>query len=172
MDSSRTPEQLIAHYESLVARQEADNTNEALFHETVAAAREAADVGYAPAQYVTALHLLDNKKELPYAFGYCCRAALQGHKDAIVELRCQYRDGGEKVHAMVRAHLTPEQMAELKLTGMPTWVVKLLFTLLSFACALVGLYFVGVCKQYLIGVPLLGVAVWTQSKGYLPKSGS
>ncbi len=161
----------IARYEDLAARQKADTTDEALYLETLAAAREAADAGYAPAQHVTALHLFDNKKELPYAYGYCCRAALQGHKDAIAELRRQYRDGGEKVHAMVRAHLTPGQMESLKLKGMPTWVSKLLYTLLSLACACAGLYFVGVCKQYLIGVPLLGVAVFTQSKGYLPKSG-
>ncbi len=169
MSSNRSPEESIARYNDFVARQEANTTDEELYLAALDAAREAAAAGYAPAQHVTACHLFASKRELPLAYGYCCRAALQGHREALAELRDQYRSGGDLARVQIRAHLTPEQIAQLKLAGVPKWLVKLLFTVLCLLCVGAGLYFVGMRHQYLIGVPFLVVAAFCQPKSYLPR---
>ncbi len=137
MTDTPSAEALIARYRELKARQEADNTDKELYEETLEAAREAAAAGDADAQYVWALHLFDLRFELATAAQYCARAALKGHEGALAELREQYRHGGAKLRRYIEAALTQEQIAQLKLKGLPIprWMRKLLCTLLSLACA-------------------------------------
>ncbi len=113
--------------------------------------REAADAGYAPAQYAYAYWLDIIKADSLGGIPFLIQAARRGHADARHEL-CRRYTGQKRVRAFVRERLSSEEIARLGLTegNWLTWFLTPNENGNTPFALLIGLLFIGGVFVYML----------------------